>query len=128
MPTVKAPPIATTTLLREMMERMFPGGSVVVEQRIGGSMVKLVVWRYHLEISLTRDKVKLVDIPGEMTMQFVLRPEKGSPTTIYSLTTTDLVQVREFTIAVQEYLSGIAAAIMMALEEPAERPPSNIFL
>ena len=128
MPTAKAPPLATATTLREMVERLFPGGNVIVEQRIGGSMVKLDVWRYHLEISLTTSKIKLVDTPGEMTVQFVLRPEKGAPTLISTLTTTDLVQVREVVIAVQEYLSGIAAAIMMALEEPAEKPPANIFL
>lgn len=91
-------------------------------------MVKLDVWKYHLEISLTTDKIKLVDVPGEMTVRFVLRPDKGSPTLILTKTTTDLSQVKEIINAVQEYLSGIAAAIMMALEEPAEKPPANIFI
>jgi hypothetical protein len=125
--TQPAAPV-TAYLLEGIILRFFPGGHVITEQRIGGTVVKLDVWKYHLEISLTTDKIKLVDVPGEMTVRFVLRPDKGSPTLILTKTTTDLSQVKEIINAVQEYLSGIAAAIMMALEEPAEKPPANIFI
>lgn len=110
------------------MLRSFPGAEVVIEPRIGGQMVKFDAWKYHLEISLTTHRVKLVDVPGEMTMQFMLRPEKWPQTLLGQETTTDLAKAKEFVINAQEYLAGIAASIMMVLEEPAEKPPANIFL
>lgn len=125
-PVVVKDPITVSQVVEAFASR-FPHLEVKENPRLGGMTLSVRLWHFRIEVSVTTAPLGIPDIMGEVWIATYLDiPEASSQMTVRGRVTRELSVLHEELDWAVKYLTGISAAIEMALE-PLPPPQLGIY-
>lgn len=102
--------------VKVVLATAFPGITITVQDRLGGSVCRAVIWHFHIEASISALSLSIQDVVGLARCTLTLRPPSGKQVVIHRAECRDTDELRVFVQWVQSYMDGIIAAITIACE------------
>ena len=117
-------PSSIETYLRDL----FPGTKVTKGTHLSGLVYILVIWQFEIRVTHTTT-VRVQGEPPRTTVAFTYRPSiKDSAHRILFLKVSSDAELLDSLQRCQQYLTGIVAAIDMALTPPTKDPENTLSL